>query len=175
MPSLRYAFPIIALLTGCSSPDPGPVVPGNLEVPQSTDKVILRAPARGVQIYNCAGDATAGFTWTFTAPDAQLFDGDDMKNQIGHHYAGPTWELTDSSKVVGMVLEKAASPDTGAIPWLLLQAAMTSGSGTLTRAGYIQRVQTSGGVAPSTGCDASTLGAEARVDYTAVYYFWGSP
>jgi hypothetical protein len=175
MPGSRHAFVIVALLTGCSRPVPKPVVPASLQVPPNTAKVILRAPARGVQIYKCTGDATAGFAWTLTAPDATLFDGDDMKNSIGHHFAGPTWELNDSSKVVGKVLQKAASPDTGAVPWLLLQATTTSGSGVLTRAGYIQRVQTSGGVAPSTGCDASTPGAEARVDYTAVYYFWGSP
>jgi hypothetical protein len=73
------------------------------------------------------------------------------------------------------VLVKAASPTAGSIPWLLLAAASTSGNGTLTGTRYIQRLYTSGGVAPATGCDASTVGAQVRVDYSAVYYFWGSP
>ncbi len=36
----------------------------------------------------------------------------------------------------------------------------------------IQRVATQGGVAPGTGCDASNAGQEARVPYTADYYFY---
>jgi hypothetical protein len=37
---------------------------------------------------------------------------------------------------------------------------------------FIQRVQTEGGAAPATGCDADHPGATARVPYTAVYHFY---
>ena len=36
----------------------------------------------------------------------------------------------------------------------------------------IQRLQTTGGLAPSSGCDATTVGAVARVPYTAVYFMY---
>jgi hypothetical protein len=35
----------------------------------------------------------------------------------------------------------------------------------------VQRVATVGGLPPATGCDASTVGAVARVPYTATYCF----
>ena len=38
----------------------------------------------------------------------------------------------------------------------------------------IQRLDTAGGVAPSTGCDAAHEGTEARVDYSANYDFYGA-
>jgi len=66
----------------------------------------------------------------------------------------------------------AVTVDTSAIPWLLLRAASTSGNGKMSRVTFIQRLSTSGGTAPSSGCDASTLGAVARVGYTAKYYFF---
>lgn len=37
---------------------------------------------------------------------------------------------------------------------------------------FIQRVNTVGGLAPATVCDGSTLNKEARVFYTADYFFW---
>jgi hypothetical protein len=43
----------------------------------------------------------------------------------------------------------------------------------LTATTFIQRVNTSGGVAPSTGCAASTdVGKQAFVPYTTDYYFY---
>jgi hypothetical protein len=36
---------------------------------------------------------------------------------------------------------------------------------------FIQRVATTGGLAPETGCSAATAGALARVPYTAIYCF----
>lgn len=74
--------------------------------------------------------------------------------------------------MVGEVLER--SPAEGGIPWLLLRAKSNEGAGALARVRYIQRVDTVGGIAPSRGCDASHLGARARVDYSANYDFYGT-
>jgi hypothetical protein len=41
----------------------------------------------------------SGFAWTLLAPEAFLFDRAGRK--IGSHYAGPTWETFDGSKVGG--------------------------------------------------------------------------
>jgi hypothetical protein len=43
----------------------------------------------------------------------------------------------------------------------------------LTKTTFIQRLNTSGGLAPTTGCTSSTdLGNEAFVHYTANYFFY---
>src|SRR5206468_420762 len=93
----------------------------------ATEVLSLETEATGVQIYECnAGkDVPTRFEWVFKAPEADLFD--RAGNKIGKHYAGPTWESNDGSKVVGEVKAQNAGPDSGAIPWLLLNAKSTSG------------------------------------------------
>jgi hypothetical protein len=125
--------------------------------------------AIGVQIYACQATAT-GQAWTFQAPEAKLFD------RGGHlvvkHYGGPTWEsVRDQSKVVAKKL-KEFTAHSNAIPELLLQATTHDGKGQMADVSYIQRLDTAGGLAPTTGCDASHVGAIARVDYTATYFFY---
>jgi hypothetical protein len=53
-----------------------------------------------------------------------------------------------------------------------LKAKSNEGTGTFSKVTYIQRVDTAGGKAPSDGCDQAHADAEARVDYTAYYYFY---
>jgi hypothetical protein len=160
----------MAILTACSSAGnvkPAAVekpLPANLAVPQGSTRV-LKALAKGAQVYTCKPEG-----WVLKAPDADLFDEQGAK--IGHHFAGPTWELTDGSAVVGEVKEKA--PAEGTIPWLLLAAKETRGAGTLSRVSFIQRVETQGGKAPAEGCDPAHQGAEIRVDYTATYLFYST-
>ena len=67
---------------------------------------------------------------------------------------------------------KVPSPDPTAIPWLLLSAVSTGGPGKLADVTSIQRLNTSGGVAPATGCDAGHVGTNARVPYSADYLFY---
>jgi len=168
----RFTVPLMLLFAACSStprPQPTPV-PDNLRVPEG-QLLLLRTVARGAQIYTCQAKAAEppAFEWVLKAPEADLFDPSGAK--IGRHFAGPTWESVDGSRVVGEVIQR--SPVPGAIPWLLLRAKSSEGSGTLAGARYIQRLDTKGGVAPSSGCDAEHVGAEARVDYSAAYDFWG--
>ena len=73
---------------------------------------------------------------------------------------------------MGEVVQR--SPVQGAIPWLLMRAKSNEGAGALAGVKYIQRVDTVGGVAPSSGCDAAHAGAEARVEYSANYDFYGA-
>jgi hypothetical protein len=149
---------------------PPPTVPENLKAPEG--HVLLKALGKGVQIYTCKAPANDPnkFAWTFKAPEAELKNKEG--ENIGKHYAGPTWEASDGSKVVGALQQQAASPDPGAIPWLLLKAKSNEGTGTFSKVTYIQRVDTAGGKAPSDGCDQAHADAEARVDYTAYYYFY---
>jgi hypothetical protein len=132
----------------------------------------LETQATGVQIYECnPGKADpARFEWVFKAPEADLFDGAGRK--VGKHYAGPTWESNDASKVQGEVVARDDGPDAGAIPWLLLKAKTTSGSGVFGQTQSIQRVRTVGGKAPAQACSRDEAGKEARVPYKATYYFY---
>jgi hypothetical protein len=148
-----------------------PAVPNNLKVPDD-QSVLLKSLGQGVQIYACG--ATAGnptqFEWTFKAPEADLTG--DKGERIGRHYAGPTWEANDGSKVVGEVQKRVDAPRPGAVPWLLLKAKSNQGDGTFKNVTYIQRLDTEGGAAPREGCDAHHNGAEVRVNYKATYYFY---
>lgn len=174
-------------LSGCSgtqeaTPPAAVPAPGGLVAPTTPEAlaapgdqvVLMKAGARGAQIYVCKArvDAAATFEWSLKAPDAELTD--DKGSTIGKHYAGPTWEAADGSKVVGEKKAQADAPEAGAIPWLLLTAKSSEGAGAMAGVKTIQRVDTHGGKTPTEGCDAARAGAEARVPYTATYYFHGA-
>jgi hypothetical protein len=135
----------------------------NLKVPAGND-VAFHVYARGVQIYRWDGTS-----WAFEAPAAMLLDDEEDDYAVGIHYAGPTWESVSGSKVVGTVVERC-TPDANAIPWLLLGAASNEGSGIFDRVTFIQRVNTVGGLAPTN--PGASSGEEARVPYTAEYFFY---
>jgi Protein of unknown function (DUF3455) len=132
-------------------------VPKELQ-PPAKEKLLLQVHAKGDQVYTCKGDA-GQFTWTLKAPDAQLF-------------AGPSWEASDGSRVTGKAVANAPSPDADSIPWLLVNILSHDGSGVLSSATSIQRLNTKGGKAPASGCDASHVGQEVRVPYSADYLFY---
>jgi hypothetical protein len=147
-----------------------PSVPENL-LPRDGAKLILHAHATGDQIYACqATPGGSSYAWVLSAPDAKLFDGKGA--EIGKHFAGPTWESRDGSQVKGIVMAQA-SPAADSIPWLLLTATDHGGAGVLSEVTNIQRLETHGGKAPATGCDASHAGEKTRVSYSAEYYFYG--
>jgi hypothetical protein len=129
-------------------------------------------PAKGVQIYVCRmkKDEAGAYEWAFVAPEADLFD--RRGKRIGRHYAGPHWEATDGSKIVGTVKERTDAPSPDAIPWLLLTAQSVGPAGSFSEVTSIQRVNTTGGVAPKEGCSSAAAGASERVGYTADYYFF---
>jgi hypothetical protein len=142
-------------------------VPSNL-APAADQNLAFVLSATGVQKYTCTATAT-GFAWTLVAPQADLFRKGD---KVGLHFAGPTWQYEDGSTVVGSKVADA-TPDPTAIPWLLLTAASHGGErGKMTRVTSIQRLSTTGGLAPATGCDADHVGAAADVPYTADYFFY---
>lgn len=150
---------------------PVPDLPLAIRAPAG-ETLALEIRATGVQIYECAVDPEhAGrAVWTFKAPQADLYDRDGRR--IGSHYAGPTWEALDGSKVVGAVRGRLDAPTAGAIPWLLLATRSTAKAGRFSATSSIQRLATAGGTAPGAGCTEATLGAQRRVPYTAIYYFY---
>ena len=147
--------------------------PEELKVP-SGQVLAISARAAGAQIYECTADKDdpTRFSWALKAPEATLRD--KSGKPLGKHYAGPTWEAADGSKVVGEVVAKTDAPDPGAIPWLLLRAKSTSGTGIFSTVASIQRLRTVGGKPPADGCDKDRSGKEARVSYSAQYLFYAA-
>jgi Protein of unknown function (DUF3455) len=164
------AVSLVAILGGCGTMRTLPTIPDGLKTPP-TQLLALQTHATGVQIYECKAskENPARLEWVFVAPEAELFDTDGIK--VGKHYAGPTWEAIDGSKVVGEVKARDDGPDANAIPWLLLSAKSTSGTGMLNKTVSIQRVQTVGGKAPGDSCSQAP-GTLARVPYEASYFFY---
>ena len=150
---------------------PAPGVPEQL-APSAQASLAMIAKARGVQIYRCrqSADRSGTYEWVFVAPEADLFDA--RGDNIGRHFAGPAWESRDGSRIVGTVQSRSDAPAADAIPWLLLTAKAEGREGAFSKVTQVQRLNTAGGNAPSTGCAASAHGTTVRVPYVADYYFW---
>jgi len=148
-----------------------PVVPDALKVPPN-ETLLFAVKGRGFQIYESVpkqGDPKQ-HEWVHI-PEADLFDFEG--NKVGSHYAGPTWESNDGSKVICEITAEAASKDEGAAPWLLLIVKRHEGEGVFSRVTSIRRMETVGGGEPSTEADQAKAGQKVRVPYTATYYCYG--
>jgi Protein of unknown function (DUF3455) len=171
-----------------------PPVPPAIQVPEG-NAAFVEGHGVGTQNYVCLPSAS-GFSWTFFSPQATLFENikwlpRDIKQQIITHFLSPnpfesgkprvTWQSSfDTSAVWGKIIASTSDPNfvaSNSVPWLLVQPVGTqrgpTGGAFLTQTTFIQRLTTSGGVAPSTGCSESTnVGSTALVPYTADYFFY---
>jgi Protein of unknown function (DUF3455) len=146
-----------ASLSNAQVPDAIAAAPGEARM--------LTIHAQGAQIYECKADNSGKLVWQFREPIASLFvDG----KTVGRHYAGPTWEMTDSTMVTGKVTGRAPGATAKDIPLLKLQVASQRGTGQLTGASTIQRINTKGGTAEGP-CEQG--GAFLSVPYSADYVF----
>lgn len=180
---------MIGLPKPVSADVPVPPVPANLEVPAG-NRLFFRGHAVGFQNYVCQ-PVSGGFGWTLYTPQAILFNG--ANKQVSTHFFSPnpmepgsfrpTWvDSRDSSTVWARLKSGASTTDPayvepGAIAWLTLEVLHTQpgpdGGDRLTVTTFIQRLNTSGGVAPSTGCAVSgDVGRAAYVPYEADYFFY---
>ena len=111
-------------------------------------------------------------SWGSSIPSATR--NNDKGKPIATHDASPTWQANDGSTVIGG--NKVAATVVGAIPWLRLQATLTTAGpddgDRLLETTWIQRMNMTGGLAPSSGCSSTTLGTEQDVPYTADDYFY---
>jgi hypothetical protein len=160
---MRLCFVALLLFDLCGRAQILPTVPDNLK-PPANETLALQAQAAGDQIYTCDGSS-----WVLSRPDTKLFE--ESGKQVGSHFAGPTWEWYDGSRVTGRPVANI-TPDPDSIPWLLLTATQHQGDGVLKNVSSIQRLSTKGGRPPISSCNASHKGEEARSHYTAVYYFY---
>src|SRR4051794_18555692 len=130
----------------------------SIDVPPHS-RLLLRAVGSGDQIYGCVNG-----NWALKAPDAKLLNQEG--SVIGRHFAGPTWQLNDGSRIKGKIVARKV-PDATAVPWLLLES--VGGTGTFGAVRFIQRTGTHGGNAPEGSCSQSAM---RRVPYTATYSFY---
>jgi hypothetical protein len=147
-----------------------PLIPEAIRPPSGSRPIGAYLVASGTQNYKCvvvAGAAKGAYTGAST-PDAELIG---TGGRV-HHFAGPSWQSERDQSLV-TATKKAASDRAGTIPELLLTVASHStGGGIMSKADYINRLYTSGGVAPGGSC---VSGAEVKVPYKAVYVFWDAP
>jgi len=176
-PLAVVSLPFVVAACGGMSPGSMGNTAGPTEIPSaiaaptgSTLAVTLKGA--GLQNYECRikADAAGGHEWVFVSPEAVLKDTTDAI--VGRHFAGPSWEYGDGSKVTGKVLATSAAPQAGNIPWLLLKGTAAANPGMLAGVTYVQRTNTSGGTAPSDPCSAATTGAKKSTRYTADYLFY---
>jgi hypothetical protein len=171
-----------------------PPVPANLKVAGGS-KAFLVGHAKGTQNYVCL-PARGSFAWSLFTPEATLLS--EQLEQLTTHFFSvnpnpadknairATWQDSrDTSAVWAKVAPDGSSTDPafvqpGAVAWLLLDVVGTregpTGGDTLTVTTQVQRLNTAGGIAPSTGCSQSTdVGRRAFVPYTADYFFYLLP
>ena len=158
------------VLTGTGSAQAAKPVPAELQ--PTGDTPVLTAKAKGVQIYKSATDADGHLKWVFEAPLAQLAD--RHGKFVLYHYAGPSWEAPDGSKVArdtAVPVKSVPAPNAATdVPWLLAKVVADPAPGILAHVEFVQRLETHGGQAPAT----PPVRAETRVGvpYTATYVFW---
>ena len=166
-----------------------PAVPAELEV-ASVYKPFLSGHAIGTQNYICAPAPTpSGLDWLFIGPQATVYDsyGEQIlthfqsKNPMRADALHATWQHSkDTSAVWATKYRGSTDPAyvrADAIEWLLLEVTGTNtgptGGNKLATTGYIQRVNTVGGLKPpSSECTAATVNTRRLVAYEADYYFY---
>jgi len=173
-----------------------PQVPDGLGV-EDGNVPFLIGHGIGTQNYVCATSTTSltGFAFSLFTPQATLLD--DAGDQLITHFFSPntdphvqppefgtirvTWEDSrDTSRVWAFLVkqsldEKFVRKD--AVAWLLLKesgvAPGPTGGDRLTKTTFIQRINTAGGLAPTTGCSTfGDVGSRAFVPYSADYIFY---
>jgi hypothetical protein len=138
-------------------------LPDTIAAPGET--VVLTLHAEGAQVYECKAGADGKLSWAFREPIATLLlDG----KTVGRHFAGPSWEHSDSSAVVGKAVGNAPGTTAKDIPWLKLEVTSHRGSGILGAVTTVQRINTQGGKLDG-GCDGA--GKFQSAPYSADYVF----
>jgi hypothetical protein len=178
-----------------------PPLPDDMAPVPAGNKLFLGTHSVGTQNYVCKPSG-AGVAYVLFTPEATL-SGEDGGQVITHDFTPnpfepntdpkvvapggtirATWQYRDTSRVWAKVhateqngKKGAVTVDPTAIAWLLLDGVGSlngpTGGDKLTGTTFVQRLNTTGGLAPSTGCSSPTdVGNTAFVPYTADYFFY---
>ena len=149
-----------ALLASSASAE----VPQSIAAPGATQ--VLKVHAEGAQVYECKADSAGKLMWAFREPIATLLvDG----KTVGRHYAGPNWEYSDGSAVVGKAAGSAPGATANDIPWLKLEVTSHRGTGLLADVTAVQRIETKGGKLDGA---SDVAGSYQSAPYSADYVFF---
>jgi hypothetical protein len=162
--TLALALPAMAAIS-----EPGGLARG-LRAPANEEAAFMLT-GDGVYVYECRQsllDPNA-YEWAFLVPDATLYDG--ARSVARHATVGLFEALTDRSSLSGVVRASQAAGASN-LPWLSMRAQPLSSDGVFAGVTSIQRVNTSGGMAPAGGCGPGNVGGSTRVAYQADYYFY---
>jgi hypothetical protein len=164
MPPVRSAALVLLMAASqMSAPAYGAPLPDAITAPGET--IVLSVHAEGAQVYECKAGADGKPAWAFREPIATLIvDG----KTIGRHYAGPNWEHSDGSAVVGKSIGNSPGAAPSDIPWLKLSVVSRRGSGVLSGVTTVQRINTQDGKLEG-ACD--TIGNFRSAPYSADYVF----
>src|ERR1700736_3380313 len=164
MPLSRTVLAFLLLWgTLVSAPAAETPLPDAIAAPGET--VVLSVHAEGAQVYECKAGPEGKLAWAFREPIATLMA---EGKTVGRHYSGPNWEHSDGSAVVGKAAGNAPGATPNDIPWLKLEVISRRGSGILTAATTVQRINTIGGKLEG-ACDKA--GAFKSAPYSADYVF----
>jgi hypothetical protein len=177
-----------------------PPLPADLAPVPAGNNLFLGTHSVGTQNYVCKPSG-AGVAYVLFTPEATL-SGEDGGQVITHDFTPnpfepntdpkvvadgtirATWQYRDTSRVWAKVhatdpdgRKGAVTVDQTAIAWLLLDGVGSlngpTGGDKLTGTTFVQRLNTTGGLAPKTGCSSLTdVGNTAFVPYTADYFFY---
>ena len=167
--SLLFAAALAAIPAAAAIAEPDGIA-ASLRVPASEAPAFVLT-GNGVYIYQCRQgiDDPNTYFWAFVVPDATLYDG--SRSVARHATVGLYESISDRSSVSGVV--RSSQPAGAAnLPWVLIRAQPIGENGLFANVSSVQRVNTTGGAAPSGGCGADNVGEEARVAYKADYYFY---
>jgi hypothetical protein len=145
-----------------------PNVPPRLQASPAEEPAFMLS-ASGAHLYECRPNLNGGYGWVFTGPDATLTDGSVSRATLR---GANNFESADDRSTATSVVRSAAFAGSDNLPWALLAARSSSDGGLFSGVTSVQRVNTAGGVAPRGGCGEYTAGSQARVDFTADYYFY---
>ena len=155
----------LLLLTGSLVSARGAETPLPDAIAAPGETVVLGVHAEGAQVYECKAGPDGKPNWAFREPIATLLlDG----KTVGRHYAGPSWEHSDGSAVVGKAVGSVPGATPNDIPWLKLEVISRRGSGILSSVTTVQRINTKGGKLEG-ACDKA--GAFTSAPYSADYVF----
>lgn len=129
------------------------------------ETAMLTLHAEGAQVYECKTSADGALAWALREPIATLFSNGKT---VGRHYAGPNWEYSDGSAVVGQVVGTAPGQVAMDIPWLKLGVTSRRGNGVLSQVTTVQRINTMGG---KLNGPCYKAGSYESVPYSADYVF----
>jgi Protein of unknown function (DUF3455) len=163
----RFKTTVLALLllSGTSMNTKAAEIPLPEAIAAPGETVVLTMHAEGAQVYECKAGPDGKLAWAFREPIATLLvDG----KTVGRHYAGPNWEHSDGSAVVGKATGNAPGATPNDIPWLKLEVTAHRGNGILSGVTTVQRINTKGGKIEGP-CDKA--GTFASVPYSADYVF----